>query len=297
MQKNIQQHERFLTEFGNLLTQQTNNRQPLQQNQAVANLADYIRAARRHHKLTRSILAHRTGKSEIEIFALEQGLLPYVEIDLPFLCRLAAVLGEEVETLVLLLGRPTFTAAANSTPSTDGSTSSRRTTVSQRFDNWLLTVQWLNPLYKRYLNLIDSLREGRLVYHTKTSYRIGVMLAVSVCLLLLWVSTYSLSGFFDAQSTVQSYATLPSKADIQHADVQAVATQPITVLSDIPSVSSKKAVTIAIPHENLAQMAKVATAPEDDEHSAAVLLLIVPAPTELQQCDSRTVGRFALCRV
>jgi len=305
MQKNIQQnsqsqqHKQFLAELGTLLTVQTRQGQSSEQRQAVAHLAEYVCSARRHHKLTRKKLAQKTGKAEIEIYALEHGLVAYTDLDLYFLSRLAAALGEEVETLLLLLGQPALLQSAH----TGNWTTANITTRSKQVDNWLLASVRANPLYKGSLNLIDFRQAGRLFLNKfflpSAGYQVNTMIAVLVCLLLIWVSTYSLSGFFDAQSAVQAYATLPSSADVRDKDrqkdgqdrIQAVATQPVVASLELPPVSSKKLGIIAI------SPATVATDPEDDAHLVAVSLPALPASPEWQQCDSRTVGKFALCRM
>lgn len=297
MQKNIQQHEQFITEFGALLAQQTNQRQPLVQRQAVANLADYLAVARRHQKLTRVALAHKTGKSEIEIFALEQGLLPYAEIDLPFLHRLAVVLGEDVETLVLLLGRSTPTVVANPMSSMDHPSVTRPTTHSQRYGNWLFILCHLNPLYKHYLDLIDSWQEGRLFNYPRSGYRMGVIMAVSACLLLLWVSTYSLSNFFEAQSTLQSSTNLPLQAPVEAKATKNVRRQPVAPSPGIAPLRYPEGANIASSSGHWGQMRQATIFPTANEQNTAVTVFTLPASTQSPQCDSRTVGRFALCRV
>lgn len=317
MQKNFQQHKQFVTEFGSLLIAQTNQRQPMHQRQAVANLAEYIGAARRHHKVSRAALAYRTGKSEVEIFALEQGIYPYAQIDPVFLCRLAAALGEEVETLTLLLGRPPLMLAAGAKAPTGGCAvvchATHRRTISQHFDNRKVTLPRVKVLYENCLNLIDSLREGRLLSQAKatycvgvtTAYRAGAMVAVVSCLLLFWVSTYSLANFFDAQLTVQSYATVTVPINTDHTIAQYVGTQAIPTPLDAPLVSSKEAVTVATPYQRLKQTTMTInpanTEPTDteptDEEEITVTPLFIPAADESQECILRTTGRFTLCRV
>lgn len=304
MQRNNPQHEQFLREFGALLTAHTRHGHAVQQPQALLHLADYVSSARRHQRLSRAALAQKTGKAEAEIYALEQGLLPYSELDLRFLHRLAAALDEDLETLLLLLGRPVL-AHTLSTPKPcrqPSSASALRTTTSQPSDNWVALHRWLNQLVKGGLNLIDFRQEGRLFAGMMRRRATYILATVAACLLFIWVSNYSLSIGFDAQSTLQAYIPL----SIQH---------PVSPANELP-VSQVVAYSDAVPStltptgERLArqwtprpvQSAKAVADPTDDRQSAgmtppALVFLVLPTTDPAAQCDLRTVGRFALCRI
>jgi len=303
MQQNGQQHEQFITELGNLLVTQTSQRHSLSQRRAVANLAEYVSSARRHHKMSRAALAHKVGKSEVDIFALEQGLYSDAYLDPVFLRRLALALGEEVETLMLLLGRPACMLPLVAKAPADGSAIHDRT-ASQQSDNRRVALQWANLLYEGCRNLMDSAREGRLFCYARTIahagsvglYRMSISVAVLVCLLLFWASTYSLSSFFDAQSVVQSYTMHSSLIDeTQSGTPVRDAGQPSTSV-DLASVSLKEARNIA-PYRHVGQPAKVAFEPADDEQVTATSFFVLPMPDEAQQCDTRIRSKFALCPV
>lgn len=300
MRKNSQQYQQFLNQFGSLLATQLGHEQPLQQRQAVTNLAEYVSSARRYHKLTRTVLAQKTGKTEVEIYALEHGLLPTTELDLPFLSKLATALDEELETLVLLLGQPAFvqSARATSTRQPPGNRLTKHrmgapgqtTTSSKHFDNWFAALAEANPLRKGSANLIDSRQAGRLISHRpfskRSGYRGSSMMVMLGCLLLICVTTYSLSGRFDAQSGAQAYATLSLQRD-----------KPSN--TEAPSrslVDSMTVITLELPSQRPSSITKAAAYP-DDEPSATVSLLTLPLLDESPPCDSRTQGRFALCRV
>lgn len=316
MQQNLQQHEQFITELGSLLVTQLNQRHSLSQRQAAANLATYVRAARHHHKMSRAALAHKVGKMEVDIFALEQGLYPDAHLDLAFLCRLASALGEEVETLMLLLGRPT-----SSSPLTEASGGRRSTgshmnhcrTASQQPDNRQLIGLWANQLYKSCLNLMDSVQEGRLFFDVRTIchrevvgfWRLSATVGVLAGLLLFWVSTYSLSDFFDAQSGTQFYMTFSSidhsQSGIPASGAERVRASVVDIRQpntsfDLAS-SSTKETSDSAPDRDVGQPAQVALEPADHGSVTTTSFLVLPMPDEAQQCDTRIRSKFALCPV
>ncbi len=294
--QNFQPSTQFLADMGHLLADQATHRQSAQQRQALANLAEYLSTARRHHGLTWATLAQSTGKSEVEIYALEQGLLPYAQIDLPFLCDLANALGEEVETLTLLLGHAAVSFLPHPNPGDGIEVSARNRTNSQRFHNWLTTLPGINPLHKRCLNLVDSLPEGRLFSYRQTNYGvnhcIGATLALLACLLLLWVSTYSLSGLLHAQS----YATL-LQASVPHTNEPPDhSSTTLTATGTINRVTSARALRPSNPRRSQ-QSAKAAVYPADEEQISTMSLFLPPMPVDSQQCALRTMSKFTLCRV
>lgn len=291
MQKNNRQHEQFLREFGALLTAHTRHGHAVQQHQALLHLAEYVSSARRHHRLSRALLAQKIGKGEAEIYALECGLLPYGELDLRFLHKLAAALDEDLETLLLLLGRPGLAQALQRQEAGHGSRPpavfGQSATEPQPGDNLLPFASLTNLLHKGYLNLIDSVQKGRLLAYVRNSQRAWAPLAIVVCLLCIWVVTYSFNGHFDAKSTAQpdviasvSTAMSPSLG-LQHERAGDLAT-PVTLALSVRSRSSLVGTT--------------AHAIEDDLGTPTALW--VPAlSSDAQLCDFRTMGKFALCRV
>ena len=336
MRKKLQPYDRsmlpknqFVTELGILLAKQTNHSQPVQHHQAVTNLAEYIRVARTHHNLTRSALAQQVGKSEAEIYALEQGLLPYAQIDLLLLCDVAAALGEEVETLILLFGQPalahTLRKESTHKHGDNQQFGRRRRTISKQIDNWLGTFLGVNLLAKPYRNLVDFWQEGRLLPCIKEKYRLPtgftVRLTTSavmlVCLLLFGVSTYSLSTFFDAQSGEEPYI-VSQKNFVPHPQELGPGGSPDKTfldsyttsanqnnghvdrsvnLSPIPSTAVVTPVmTLALAQRRARQVAVVPVDPANDQQPT-ISLLLLPTPNESQRCDWRTNGRFTICRV
>lgn len=305
MQKNNRQHEQFLREFGALLTAHTRHGHAVQQHQALLHLAEYVSSARRHHRLSRAMLAQKTGKGEAEIYALECGLLPYAELDLRFLHKLAAALDEDLETLLLLLGRPGLAQAlprqevghGSRTPtSLHNRHQSRRrpsafgqsTTEPQLGDN-LLPFAWLtNLLYKGYLNLIDSVQEGRLLAYVRNSQRAWAPLVIIVCLLCIWVGTYSFTRHFDAKSTAQPNAIASAPT----------AVPPSLGLQRERSGDFATPVTLALSaHGRSPLVGTTAHAIEDDLGTTPTALWVPMLSSDAQLCDFRTMGKFALCRV
>jgi len=306
MQRNKQQHEQFLREFGALLTAHTRHGHALQQPQALLHLADYVGSARRHQRLSRAALAQKTGSTEAEIYALEQGLLPYSELDLRFLHRLATALDEELETLLLLLGRPALVQATRlqdrrhnwRCPPATG----RDTTRSQHRDNPFAPNWWTNLLHKSYLNLIDSVQEGRLLGDIRHRQRTWLPMTMVVCLLCLCVGTYSFIGHFDAQSTLQSYAIAPSQTAMPPANGFPVS-QIVVQSEATPSTSAptrERLYRQVAPHQ--IRIAKAVAEPLDDSNlvnapPVALSFLGLQTFDPAVQCNLRTVGRFALCRI
>lgn len=308
MQKKLQPYDRstlpknqFVTELGILLAKQTNHSQPVQHHQAVTNLAEYIRVARTHHNLTRSALAQQVGKSEAEIYALEQGLLPYAQIDLLLLCDVAAALGEEVETLILLFGQPalahTLRKESTHKHGDNQQFGRRRRTISKQIDNWLGTFLGVNLLAKPYRNLVDFWQEGRLLPCIREKHRLTINLAIKllaiklnvslntglmtsvvvlVCLLLFGVSPYSLPAFFEAQSSLPSSVLQPvQKKTLSNDELQSR-----THVSSMTARPSSKVATYSA-----------------DEQVAAVLWITLPVSAESQQCIFRMMGKSTLCRL
>lgn len=295
MQRNNQQHEQFLREFGALLTAHTRHGHAVQQPQALLHLADYVSSARRHHRLSRAALAQKTGKAEADIYALEQGLLPYSELDLRFLYRLATALDDDLETLLLLLGRPTLahtlrgkTDLSHHSPSLHSqSARARRTTGPQPSDNPFAFGWWANLLHKGTLNLIDSVQEGRLFWYVRNSRRAWIPMTMFVCLLCICVGTYSFIGHFDAQSTLQAYTVTPAQAVVPHS----------FGLPSRLSASSTPTVKLAMPNHTQSSLVRATAHAIDDDVATPILLLLPPLPVDAQLCDFRTMGKFALCRI
>lgn len=313
MQRNNQQHEQFLREFGALLTAHTRHDYQVQQPQALLHLADYVSSARRHHRLSRAALAQKTGRGEAEIYALEQGLLPYSELDLRFLHRLATALDEDLETLLLLLGRPVLAHrlrgqegvhalrsskgahALRSSPDRSHQgpnlysqpASGRSTTGPQPSDNPFAFDWWANLLHKGYLNLIDSVQEGRLFWYVRNSQRAWMPMTMFVCLLCICVGTYSFIGHFDAKSTLQAYTMAP---------VQTVVPHSVGLPNSLPA-SSTPTVTLAIPNHTQSSLVRATAHAVDDDVTIPMVLLLPPLSADAQLCDFRTMGKFALCRI
>lgn len=309
MQSNNQKHEQFLHEFGALLTVHVCHGHAGQPPAALLHLADYVSSARRHHCLSRAMLAQKTGKAEAEIYALEQGLLPYDELDLRFLHKLAMALDEDLETLLLLLGRPALvhTLPVQLLRRPHSATSGLPTTKSQPSGNWRTLQWWMNHLVKGRLNLIDFPQEGRL-FAGMMGGRVPALLAtLAVCLLFIWVSNYSLSRRFDAQSTLQAYTSLVTQHPDSSANQRLVGQAPASQLvghSDAAFAAS------APTSERLYQpwtprsvhSAKTVAEPADewqvaDMSPSTLAFLALPTTAPAVQCDLRTVGRFALCRM
>jgi hypothetical protein len=171
-------------------------------------------------------------------------------------------------------------------------------------------LQWANPLYERSLNLVDSLQAGRLFscrgavcrFKTNITTTINTTVVVLACLLLIWVSTYSLSGLFDAQSNLQSNTMLSLQTDASQRN------QPRSGWLVISTpVRSPSALTIEQPYNNhtyrqprqavKAVAYSAAAYPVDDDLAPSTPLLSLPMTDETQGCDLRIVGRFTLCRV
>lgn len=304
MQKNNSQHEQFLREFGALLTGHTRHGHAVQQQQALLYLAEHVSSARRYHRLSRATLAQKTGKAEAEIYALEQGLLPYSALDVRFLYKLATALDDDLETLLLLLGRPALVqslhrqgighdlqrrTALHNQPHRLRNTSvpGESTTGSQPGDNLLTFTWWANLLHKGCLNLIDSMQEGRLFGYVRHSQRAWVPLTMFVCLLCIWVGTYSFLGHFDAQSTAPSYTIVSAPTTVPH---RSGAQSKLAIDIATP-------VTLAITTPNRPSPVR-ATAHAVEDNLVTPLLLSMPLlSADAQLCDFRTVGKFALCRV
>ncbi len=316
--RNSQPPTRFLTDFGRLLADQSARGQALHQQQALANLADYVRTARHHHQLTWAALAQATGKSEGEIYALEHGLFPYTQIDFALLCSLSHALDEEVETLTLLMGRAQLAIPAQPNLGTAAHQIVGHRTNSQRLDNWLATLPGINPLHKRCLNLVDSLQGSRLFCYTRAhigvSHWMGGSLAVLACLLLLWVSTYSLSGLHHAQS----YAMLPRQSFVlaNQAAPEAAAThsyvpvmvQGTKIIQDIKTIQGVKSSTQSNmkPKTRPRSTQPIAQAAIDlaDEGQLTSTSLLLPStsvdvqPGISQQCALRVTSKYyTLCAI
>lgn len=302
MQKNHQPHKQFLREFGALLAAHTRHDHTIQHQASLHHLADYVSSARRHHHLSRAALAQKTGKTEADIYALEQGLLPYSELDLHFLHKLADALAEDLETLLLLLGRPALGQAvhAQGTPKSRPAKTGLGSSAPQS-DHRPSLQRRVNQLVKGSLNLIDFRLAGRLgawMIATRVSL---IVATASVCLLFVWVSHYSLSPYFEAKSTLQ--------AD------QPIAIQRVTPLPNglsarqvvVPANQTRSVA--APPHERPPQPAALApdygvgarAEPVDNwrltRETPSSLVFAQPPSIPTAQCDLRVAGRFALCRV
>lgn len=291
MQKNHQPDHQFLQEMGALLA--TRAGQSSTALPAATHLAEHVTSARRHRQWTRALLAQKMGVTEAEIYALEQGLLSYAELDLAFLSKLAAALGEEIETLLLLLGRPALVQALQMQKAdrmrgeenfaTSAHAEKYATTSKQRgnpFGYW----QWTNALYKGYLNLIDSLRQGRLSSYIRVNYQWYPMAAILLCVFLVGVSTYSIAGRFDAQSDGQANLTIPTQPDALLSTQLPRGTNHLTARSFRPLYPSVEATTY----------------PMTASFGGAVPMVALTAhdmSAEIQQCVVLTAGRPALCRV
>ncbi len=280
MQKNHQADKQFLKEVGVLLAARAGQGR-IASPSSLSHLAEHIASARRHQKLTRAALALKMGVSEAEIYALEQGLLPYTELDLRFLGKLAVALHEDLATLLLLLGRPTLVQALQ--PPKAHCTEDY-TTASKQRGNRLARRQWANALYNGCLNLIDSLRQGRLSSYSRVNYQLYPIAAVLLCIFLIGVSTYSLAGRFGAQSAMQASIPKSVQADdlgtvqYQRAIDQSTARSPQRLYQPVEAMTEPVTVSIGGPAPDTALMV---------DHVAS----------ETQQCVVLAGGRPAICRV
>ena len=107
-----------------------------------------------------------------------------------------------------------------------------------------------------------------------------------VCLLCICVGTYSFIGHFDAQSTLQAYTMAP---------VQTVDPHSIGLPSSLPA-SSTPTVKLAMPNHTQSSLIR-ATAHALDDDVPTPMVLLSPLPADVQLCDFRTMGKFALCRI
>lgn len=291
MQKNHQPDHQFLQEMGALLAARAGQGRTLPP--AAAHLAEHVMSARRHQKLTRVALAQKMGVPEAEIYALEQGLLSYTELDLPFLSKLAAALNEDLETLLLLLGRPALaqvvqTQNAHRTQMRQenfacSSRSKGETTASKPRGNRLGYKQWANALRKGCLNLIDSWQQGRLFSYRRVNYQFYPIAAILVCVCLIGVSTYSIPGDWDAQSTVPSRATLAVQPDgLLLSESQREIDNPLAPIP-VTAYQSPDGITQSV------------TLPVGGPPMTSISLVDEVSPEE--QCVVQAVGRPAICRV
>ena len=293
MQKNHQPDQQFLQEMGALLAARASQSRTLPP--AVTHLAEHVMSARRHQRLTRTALAQKMGVAEAEIYALEQGLLSYAELDLPFLRNLAAALGEDIETLLLLLGRPALVQAlqmqvAHRTQEqrqsfTCSSSATSDATASKQRGNRFGHRLWVNALYKGCLNLIDSLRQGRLSSTIRVNYQLYPMAAMLICLFLVGVGTYSISGRFGAQSDMQSSIPIPARPD------GLLPNQPRRGIDHPTARASQR---LYPPVETMITQSVTASI---GGPTPTVALTVHYVTAETQQCVILTVGRPALCRV
>ncbi|MBX3013238.1 MAG: hypothetical protein KF832_17095 [Caldilineaceae bacterium] len=280
--------------------------QSLAEQQALAQLGSYVGSARRHGQLTRAALAQKVGKTEVEIYALEHGLLPYQELHRDFVSNLAAALDEAPETFLLLLGQPKPVAHPRRSPEAESLWlgSKRRITEviatnSKRVDNGNGYWQRHNRRYQRSLNLIDSSQAGRLISRLWTgrlakqygSLRGSIIIAALVCLLLICVNTYSLSNRFGTQSEGQA-STLSTQLIVS----------PTHEASDRYLLDSMTVISGALPHQPAKAMTKAIVYPEVAAYPASAQTAtagvhLSSAVIEVQRCDIRVAGRFALCRI
>lgn len=293
MQKNHQPDHQFLQEMGALLAARAGQRRPA--TPAVTHLAEHVTSARRHQKLTRRALSQKMGVPEAVIYALEQGLLSYAELDLPFLGKLAAALGEDIETLLLLLGRPALVEALQrqKAPRTqeqwESFTNPSRirgdTTTSKQRGNSFVRKGWVNALYKGCLNLIVSLRQGRLFSIRRVNDRLYPMAAMLLCLFLVGVSTYSIAGRFGAQSDIQASIPIPVRSDGR---------LPAQISGSMNHPTARSFQRLYPPVETM--MTQPVTASIGGPTSV-VALRAHHVDAETQQCVLLTIGRPAICRV
>lgn len=294
MQKNHEPDKQFLQEMGALLAARAGQGR-MAPPPSLSHLAEHIASARRYQKLTRAALALKMGVSEAEIYALEQGLLSYAELDLRFLGRLAVALDEDLETLLLLLGRPALVQALQP-PATHGaekrvqslahrSSAKANTTASKQHGNRLSRLQWANVLYKGCLNLIDSLRQGRLSSYIRVNYRLYPIGAALLCLFFIGVSTYSIAGRFDAQSDMQSSILITGHPD---------ALSPTQLRSGMAHPAARSFQRLYPPVETMVTQSITASI---NGPTPIVALTAQQVAIEAQQCVMLTIGRPAICRV
>lgn len=299
MQKNHQPDNQFLQEMGALLAARA-GQERMASPPSLTHLAEHITSARRYRKLTRAALALKMGGSEAEIYALEHGLLSYAELDLRFLGKLAVALDEEVETLLLLLGRPALVQSlqiqATHTPGHAQSCAMQRhetsdTTVRKLRGNPFGYQQWVNALYKGCLDLIDSLQQGRLSPYGYSRYQVVSMVALLLCLFLVWASDYRLPGRFNAQSELQSLVTAPAQT------VEPLLSQFQRRLPAIATTTEP----LTLPYRNHQTIMRTAYAIDDainhERPMTTLSSLAQPRQHEALNCDERTSGRFMLCRM
>lgn len=95
--------QQYISRLGVLLSAAVVNQQTAAEQRAVAILGDHIATARSYHGWSRANLAKKLDMAEVDVQALEQGLLPYAELQEPFLRQLAIAIEEDVTVLRALL--------------------------------------------------------------------------------------------------------------------------------------------------------------------------------------------------
>ncbi len=97
----------FFTEFRNILVTRCgdNSLETDQDNGAAQDFARYLRAARSNAGWSPQELAKKANLSEVEIIALERGLIPSTRIKPESLRTLAKALGEDIDDFALMLER------------------------------------------------------------------------------------------------------------------------------------------------------------------------------------------------
>lgn len=303
MQKNQQPDKQFLQDLGALLAARA-GQGCMAPPPSLSHLAEHIASARRQQKLTHAALALKMGVSEAEIYALEQGMLSYTELDLPFLGKLAVALNEDMETLLLLLGRPALVQALQPldvrrteqhtqsfvyppyAKGAKGSVTSAKgdATGSKQHGNWLTRRFWVNALSKGCLNLIDSLQQGRLSSYSRVNYQLYPIAAILLCCFLVGVSTYSIAGRFGAQSAMQAGMTISAQPD-------GLLTTQFQRSVEHPTARSFQRLYPPIEATVHPVTASV------NVSTPTVAFVAYQLAAEAQQCVVLTMGRPALCRV
>ena len=302
MQKNHQPDKQFLEEMGVLLAARASQQGRMAPPLTISHFAEYIASARRHQKLTQAVLAQKMGISEAKIYALEQGLLSFADLDVRFLSKLAIALDEELATLLLLLGRPALVQALqiqeahnrhdythhSSQDSSQGPALGQATASKQRGNRFAFN-QWMNALSKGCLDLIDSLQQGRLSSYSrvnfKASYRLYPVVAAVLCLFLVGLGTYNhIAGDLGAQSTIQSDAMMSVRPD-------GLPAKQLQRGIDDPAAQSPQRLYLVIEARTQPVTASIA-GPE-----SIIALREYEGAVERQQCVMSTVRRPAICRV
>lgn len=211
----VTDHDAYLADVGSLLTQRVADGPSAHDAQIGRNFGAYLKATRQQQGLSLAELAQQVDKREFDIYMVEQGMVHPRKIEYVLLRKLAVVLDEEIELLMLMLERDIIVTVApkkNAVPlQVIDKWNGTLLSIYEKREEWS-TGRWLGKTWMREKKASTqhflSLMQGAM--------RFSTVYAVGILCLILFLPTMRL--FLNAPTDAATNTDVPTQATMLDRD-------------------------------------------------------------------------------